>query len=77
LKSDVGCLAETAELVGLKSDNPLHREDVATHTLKVVEKLNGLGEYENIKGSDNHCRGRRIFDDIGKGLRSLAGLVKK
>lgn len=71
LKADFGCLEETAELAGLESDNPLHREDVATHTLKVVEKLNGLPEYEDMKGSDKRLAEVAAYlHDIGKGPKS-------
>jgi HD superfamily phosphodiesterase len=71
LRSDFNCLPETAELVGLESDNPLHTEDVADHTIEVVEGLDRIGEYQSLNGT-----GKLIVElaaylhDIGKGPKS-------
>lgn len=71
LREDFGCLAQTAELVGLKSENGVHKRTVDVHTKEVVAKLLSLCEYGELK------EGQRVLvelaaylHDIGKGPRS-------
>lgn len=71
LQNDFGCLKETAELVGLQSENEMHSEDVGNHTLLVVKSLRQLPEYKAMNDFD-----KRIVEisaylhDIGKGPKS-------
>ena len=71
LRQDMCALPETAELVGLESDNEMHSEDVGTHTLKVVEKLRSQAEYEKLSPTDKILVELAAFlHDIGKGPKS-------
>lgn len=71
LRADFGCLPHTAELVGLKSANAVHKETVDVHTKEVVERLLSLPEYAALDE-----KGKRLVEiagylhDIGKGPRS-------
>jgi hypothetical protein len=56
LREDFGCLPETAELVGLKSANSVHKHTVGVHTLEVVEKLKSLSEYTNLPSKGDRTR---------------------
>lgn len=71
LRGDMGVLPETAELVGLESDNEMHSEDVGTHTLKVVDELRDQPEYENLSPIDKILVELAAYlHDIGKGPKS-------
>jgi len=71
LRGDMGVLPETAELVGLESDNEMHSEDVGTHTLKVVDRLRNQPEYENLSPTDKILVELAAYlHDIGKGPKS-------
>lgn len=67
----LGVLPETSELVGLESENEVHKEDVGNHTLQVVKKLRASAEYTALSK-----KSRRIVElaaylhDIGKGPKS-------
>jgi hypothetical protein len=45
LRADFGCIAQTAELVGLKSENGLRKRSVDVHTKEVVVALLESPEY--------------------------------
>ncbi|MBI5544622.1 MAG: DUF4433 domain-containing protein [Deltaproteobacteria bacterium] len=63
--------SETNELVGLLSANDVHKEDVGTHTLKVVASLVGSEEYKKLKPSDQMLAELAAYlHDIGKGPKS-------
>ena len=49
LREDFGCLAQTAELVGLKSENGVHKRTVDVHTKEVVAKLLSLRGMVSLK----------------------------
>lgn len=71
LTKDFDCLPETAELVGLESDNPMHTEDVATHSLSVLRQLSVLPEYKELRNGDKVIVDLAAFlHDIGKGPKS-------
>jgi hypothetical protein len=71
LRADFGCIAQTAELVGLKSENGRHKRTVDAHTKEVVAELLASPEYEALEE-----RAKRLVElaaylhDIGKGPRS-------
>jgi hypothetical protein len=71
LRADFGCLPHTAELVGLRSENGIHRKTVDVHTKEVVAGLLELDEYDAFD-----VRQKRLLEiaaylhDIGKGPRS-------
>lgn len=71
LRADFGCIPHTAELIGLKSENGVHRKTVDAHTLEVVQKLLSLDEFKKL---DPVSRGRTelaaYLHDIGKGPKS-------
>ncbi|OPY16341.1 MAG: PII uridylyl-transferase [Syntrophus sp. PtaB.Bin075] len=71
LKENFGCLPETGELIGLQTDNIVHKGDVGTHTLQVVEELLKLKEFASLNRTD--CLLVEIaayLHDIGKGPKS-------
>jgi hypothetical protein len=71
LSADMSCIPETAEIVGLESDNEMHSEDVGTHTLKVVDTLRKLTEFEVMNDTDQLLVELAAFlHDIGKGPKS-------
>lgn len=71
LREDFSCLPHTAELVGLESENGVHKHTVDVHTLEVVEKLKALPEFAKLPSD---CQRRAelaaFLHDIGKGPRS-------
>ncbi|MCP3138182.1 DarT ssDNA thymidine ADP-ribosyltransferase family protein [Pyxidicoccus xibeiensis] len=67
----LGVLPETAELINLESKNEVHKHDVGTHTLKVVEKLRSSEEFASLKSSDQMLTELAAYlHDIGKGPKS-------
>ena len=71
LRSDFSCLAETAELVGLQSENGVHKHTVDVHTLHVVERLRTLPEFKRLKPEHQDMVELSAFlHDIGKGPKS-------
>ncbi len=71
LQDDFGCLPETAELIGLESENDIHTEDVGTHTLTVVEKLLESAEFNSLNGADQRLVEIAAYlHDIGKGPKA-------
>lgn len=69
LREDFGCLPQTAELVGLKSENGIHKRTVDVHTLEVVDKLKSLPEYAGLPSSKDRANVElaAYLHDIGKG----------
>ena len=71
LWDDLACLPETAELVGLETDNRAHKEDVGSHTRRVVVQVTRMPEYQPL---DPHFRlvleVAAFLHDIGKGPKS-------
>jgi hypothetical protein len=64
-------LPETAELIGLKSDNLVHEEDAGTHTLSVVRELIASDEFRALDENDQPLVELAAFlHDIGKGPKS-------
>jgi HD superfamily phosphodiesterase len=71
LRANLGCIPETAEIVGLESDNEMHSEDVGTHTIKVVEELRKLPDYKDMNPTDKLLVEIAAYlHDIGKGPKS-------
>jgi putative nucleotidyltransferase with HDIG domain len=59
------------ELFGLKSDNPMHRDDVGQHTIKVAELLRASSEWKRLVPADQLlCEIAAYFHDVGKGPKS-------
>ena len=70
LRSDLSCLAETAELIGLKSTNFSPPLDLGDHTIDVASKLRGLTEFRKLHAGDQLLTElAAYFHDIGKGPR--------
>jgi hypothetical protein len=68
LRLDLAALPETAELVGLESENDMHREDVGNHTLSVVRNLRASPEFLALSENDQMLiEIAAYFHDIGKG----------
>ncbi len=64
-------LPETAELIDLESENEVHKHDVDTHTLRVVEVLRGSARFAALPQSDqNLVELAAYLHDIGKGPKS-------
>lgn len=71
LRRDFGCVSETAELVGLESDNEVHKEDAGKHTLSVVRELLASAEFRALNAGDQRLTElAAYFHDIGKGPKS-------
>lgn len=71
LNEDMDCIPETGELIDLESDNEMHSEDVGKHTLKVVETLKDLPEFEGMNKIDKLLVELGAYlHDIGKGPKS-------
>lgn len=71
LLEELTCIPETADIVGLESDNEMHPEDVGKHTLKVVDALRKLTEYKGMNPTDKLLVEVSAFlHDIGKGPKS-------
>ncbi|WP_459676130.1 DUF4433 domain-containing protein [Acidisoma sp. 7E03] len=71
LRADFGCLPQTAELVGLRSENGVHKRTVDIHTKEVVEQLLSLGEYDALDEKQQMLVEIAAYlHDIGKGPRS-------
>lgn len=71
LRADFGCLQQTAELVGLKSANGIHKRTVDVHTKEVVDRLLTLEEYKALdERSQRLVEIAAYLHDIGKGPKS-------
>lgn len=71
LRLDMHALPETGELVGLESDNYMHKEDVAAHSQRVVSLLARFPEYQQLSPADRLLTELAAFlHDIGKGPKS-------
>lgn len=71
LRQDFGCISHTAELIGLKSENGVHKLTVDLHTKQVVKKLLELTEFSNLNlRSRNITETAAYLHDIGKGPRA-------
>lgn len=71
LRANFGCLPHTAELVGLKSANGIHKRTVDIHTKEVVDKLLSLPEFANLDEEQQLLVEIAAYlHDIGKGPRS-------
>lgn len=67
----LAALPETAELVGLESENDVHKHDVGTHTEKVVEELLSSPEYAELQPDQQVLVELAAYlHDIGKGPKS-------
>ena len=71
LSKDLSCLPETAELIGLDTDNRAHIEDVGSHTRRVVDQASQTSEFQRL---DRHLRlvleVAAFLHDTGKGPKS-------
>ncbi|MBW7860883.1 MAG: DUF4433 domain-containing protein [Rhodocyclaceae bacterium] len=71
LRANFGCLPHTAELIGLRSENGIHRRTVDIHTKDVVEQLLQLEEYDVLdKKHQMLVEIAAYLHDIGKGPRA-------
>jgi hypothetical protein len=71
LRADFACLPHTAELVGLKSANGVHKRTVDVHTKEVVAKVLSLPEYQALdEKAQMLVEIAAYLHDIGKGPRS-------
>lgn len=71
LRRNFGCISHTAELVGLRSENGIHKRTVDIHTKEVVAKLLTLDEYQALnRWQKEMVELAAYLHDIGKGPRS-------
>lgn len=71
LRLSLDALPETAELVGLETDNKAHIEDVGSHTRRVVAELLKTNEYQACSEYDQVLLEITAYlHDIGKGPKS-------
>ena len=71
LRENLNAIPETAELIGLKTDNRVHFEDVGAHTLRVVRELRESEEFAELSQTDQVLLEVATFlHDIGKGPKS-------
>jgi hypothetical protein len=70
-RKDFGCIPETAELIGLKTNNRIHTVDVGTHTLNVVNELRKSKELSDLCEVDKRLVEIAAYlHDIGKGPKT-------
>jgi hypothetical protein len=71
LRKDFASLPHTAELIGLKSENGMHKRTVEVHTAEVVAKLLGLQEFAELPPvARDRVELAAQLHDIGKGPKS-------
>lgn len=71
LRENFGCIPQTAELVGLRSENGVHEQTVDIHTIEVIEKLKTLPEFTHLPIQyQNRVELAAYLHDIGKGPKS-------
>lgn len=71
IKKDFLCLPETAEIAGLETENEVHKEDVGKHTIRVVNELPKLEEFQKMNPTDKILTEISAYlHDIGKGPKS-------
>lgn len=71
LRNDISSVPETAELVGLETDNVFHPQDLAKHTEEVAHILRELPEFAALSEVDQLITElAAYFHDIGKGPKS-------
>lgn len=71
LHANFNHLPETAELVGLECDNPMHKEDAGTHTLSVVRELKKSSEFAALNPIGKLLTELAAYlHDIGKGPKA-------
>ena len=71
LRKDISCVQETAELVGLETDDPFHALDLGAHTEEVAENLRALPEFATLPPVDQLITElAAFFHDIGKGPKA-------
>ena len=71
LDTNLDCLPATAELIGLQSDNAIHYEDVAGHTISVVQALRSLSEFQALSAEHQTLTALAAYlHDVGKGPKS-------
>lgn len=71
LRVNFACIPHTESLVGLKSENGLHKLTVDMHTHEVVQKLLSLDEFDPLPQEQQEILELAAYlHDIGKGPRS-------
>ncbi|WP_268934953.1 DUF4433 domain-containing protein [Sphingomonas sp. Leaf4] len=71
LRANFGCVPQTAELVGLASDNGMHKHTVDIHTCEVVDKLLQLPGFRALSGEHQTLVELAAYlHDIGKGPKA-------
>lgn len=71
LRKNFGCLPQTTELIGLKSENSMHNDTVDVHTLAVVKRLKSLPEILTLSAKHQEIIELSAYlHDIGKGPKS-------
>ena len=71
LRTDLSAVPESAELVGLESENDMHREDCGAHTLSVVRHLRESADFNALSESNQLLTEIAAFlHDVGKGPKA-------
>jgi ssDNA thymidine ADP-ribosyltransferase, DarT len=71
IRRDFGSIPETAELVGLESENVVHNRTVDRHTQDVVARLKLLPRFGKLAGRDQDVTELAAYlHDIGKGPKA-------
>lgn len=71
LRHDFGSLPQTAELIGLQSENVMHHETVSDHTQTVVQRLRDSREFKELPANYKDIVELAAFlHDIGKGPKA-------
>jgi UTP:GlnB (protein PII) uridylyltransferase len=71
LRVDLAALPETAQLIGLESNNEVHTETVGDHTLRVVEECRKLFSSNRLTQPEQQLVELAAYlHDIGKGPKS-------
>ncbi len=68
IDANFAAIKEMEGIFELETDNSMHKENVSEHTLKVIERLETLEYYQNLKDRDkNILKLSAYLHDIGKG----------
>lgn len=71
IRSNFGCIKELSDIDGLKTDNPIHKEDVGTHSRRVARLLNTEPAFYKLSEKEQLVVTLAAYlHDIGKGPKN-------
>lgn len=71
IQKDFKCIQELADIDGLKTDNPIHKEDVGAHSRSVAARVQSDDKFDSFTKEEQNCLILAAYlHDIGKGPKS-------